>query len=224
MIKIPLTFLVYIITRSDGKRYVGTTNNSRLKARMNSHKVSKAFKNYQFSYKILYETNNISECYEKEELSIKEYDTYNNGLNRTVSGRGGNNSTKFTTLNYKFTEKSKKKMSDTRKALFASGEIVSWNKGVSWSDEARDNFSKVRTGKRYHNKLTKEQVAEIKINFINRAKLITGVGEIQRNGVAMSYIQAFSKLHCNEYGVSSNTIRHIINGKTWKDTTKAWNE
>lgn len=223
MTKIPLIFLVYIITRSDGKQYVGTTNNNRLRVRMNSHKVSKAFKNYEFSYKILYETNNISECYEKEELSIKEYDTYNNGLNGSINGRGWNNSTKFTTLGYKFTEKSKKKMSDTRKGLFASGAIVSWNKGVSWSDEVKDNFSKVRKGKRYHNKLTKEQVAEIKTNY-NKAEPIFGVGEIQRNGVAMSYIQAFSKLHCKMYGVCSNSIKHIITGETWKDTTRAWNE
>ena len=223
MAKIPLIFLVYIITRSDGKQYVGTTNNSRLKRRMNSHRVSKVFKNYEFSYKILHETNNILECYEKEELSIKEYDTYNNGLNGSVNGRGWNNSTKFTTLGYTFTEKSKKKMSDTRKALFASGEIVSWNKGMPWSDEAKDNFSKVRTGKRYHNKLTKEQVAEIKIKY-NKHEPIFGVGEIQRNGVAMSYVQAFSKIHCNTYGVCSHTIKNIITDKNWKDTTKAWNE
>ena len=184
--------IVYLITRNDGQMYVGTTNIDRVTIRMKQHKYSERFQDHQFIYKIIYETNDIFDCYKMEEHYITEYNTYHNGLNGSVNGRGKNSCTTFTTLGYKFSSKSKAKMSATRKAKMQSGDIVTWNKGKPWSDEMKSHFSKIRKGVRHNSKLTKETVIEIR-NKYESNETIEGVGEIQGNGLSLSYVWAFSK-------------------------------
>ena len=83
-----MKYIVYIITRDDNKKYVGTTNIDRIKKRMDAHKIDKRFVNHNFTYKVAFETDNINESYEMEEYFIKIYNTFYNGLNKSLNGRG----------------------------------------------------------------------------------------------------------------------------------------
>ena len=139
-----MEYIVYLIIRSDNKLYVGSTNRNRIKKRMYEHSISKRFKGYEWKIKELYSTSNIEDCYEKEEQFIKKYDTFHNGLNESINGRGNNLSKNFTTLGFKFSDDSKKKMSETRKRKLASGEIKP--NGPTWSNHQKKQFSKQRKG------------------------------------------------------------------------------
>ena len=66
-----MKYIVYIITRDDNKKYVGTTNIDRIKKRMDAHKIDKRFVNHNFTYKVAFETDNIKEWKNKlDELKI----------------------------------------------------------------------------------------------------------------------------------------------------------
>jgi predicted GIY-YIG superfamily endonuclease len=214
-----MKYIVYIITRDDNKKYVGTTNIDRIKKRMDAHKIDKRFVNHNFTYKIAFETDNINESYEMEEYFIKIYDTFYNGLNKSLNGRGWNKSKKFTTLGYKFSAESRKKMSLSRKKGIKEGRII-----VSrpHTEETKKRLSKIRKGKQWGpTKLSLEQVMEIR-SLYNKNDNIPGVGVTQRNGVKMSYIQAFCKKYSPVYNVSVQTIKSIVLGKTWPDGIKSW--
>ena len=93
-----MKYIVYLLERSDGQKYVGSTNSKRYKRRMNEHKVHDRFKGYTFTDTILYESTSHIDCLENEERLIKEEDTYKNGLNKTKDGTGKNLSKNFTHL------------------------------------------------------------------------------------------------------------------------------
>jgi len=211
-----MQYLVYLITRDDGMKYVGTTNDSRIKTRMNQHKNSDRFRGFDFTYEILSRHDDIKECYMKEELFIKKLDTYINGLNASENGRGKNNSKRFTTLGCKFSEDAKKKMSKTRKRKILLGEITIHNKGKSWSTEMKQHFSEIRKGKRHSSKLCWDDVNEIREAFERRDD-IEDVSTIAKNGKVITYECAFAKKYSHKYGVSAACIRKIINGKTWSE-------
>ena len=211
-----MKYIVYLITRNDGQKYIGTTNTDRLHKRMIQHKCSKRFHNQTFGYKIIYETIDILDCYDKEEYYIGLYNTYHNGLNESLNGRGKNKSIKFTTLGYKFSDHSKSKMSKTRKDRIASGNIMVWNEGKFWSDEMKEHFSKIRKGIRHSSKLNIDIVKEIRNKFESEEDL-EGVGEVQRNGRPLSYVQAFSKKYAPIYGVTDAAIKKIVLYQTWNN-------
>jgi hypothetical protein len=101
---------------------------------------------------------------------------------------------------------------------------VPWNKNKKncFSEEV---VSKIREGnlkfdrrgeKHPRSKLTKEQVSRIKYEF-NKKEEIEGVGKIQKNGLKLSYVAAFSKKYSEFYNCTDTNIKHIVTGKTWVD-------
>lgn len=220
------TYVVYKLTRSDGKIYIGITEKHRFKKRINEHKVTTKFKGYGFFSEILEENPNYDYICKKEEEYIKLYDSYFNGLNNTLSGKGQSDSVgrpKFTTKGFKFSEESKKKMSETRKRLFAEGKLKAWNKGQvgCFSSESLQKMSHNNKVRR-HSKLTKEEVTEILEIYFLKPK-IEGVGKPSKNGRPMSYDVAFSNLYAPKYNVTPNNIKNIIQGKNWKDVYSKFN-
>lgn len=130
---------VYKITRIDNQEYIGIT--PYLNIRMKNHERSKRFELGISHIEILA----TCESYEKagilEEKYIKEYDTFHNGLNDTINGKGNHLSTNFTTLGYTYSELSKQKMRDnhwTRKGF------VNGMKGKSHSEYTKKSWSKKR--------------------------------------------------------------------------------
>jgi len=106
--------VVYKLTRSDGKQYIGKASN--FKNRLCHHTKSKRFEGHSIvEHEILEccETHKQALTYEKK--YIEQYDTFHNGLNKTKDGSGNHTSPNFTTEGFQFTKESKKKMSDSAK-------------------------------------------------------------------------------------------------------------
>lgn len=218
-------YLIYKLTREDGRIYIGTTNSSRFKYRMYQHKISTRFKNYEFTVEIIEESEHIS-ILEKEKYYINLYDSYKNGLNSTWSGKGyGHDSPKFTTLGYKYSDKTKTKISKSLKKRYRNNpELrvqISERKKEWWKNpENRKKFHNDRKGKQSWTKLSKNDVRYILKLYYNIKPYIENVGKTQKNGREMSYIQAFAKKYSKEYNITPQCIKRIINGETWADVQK----
>lgn len=97
-----------------------------------------------------------------------------------------------------------------------------WNKnksGYKINEQKRLN----RIGKQSGSKLTLSQVIQIR-KLYEEFEIIDGVGDIQGNGIALSYLQAFSKKYSIVFGVSAQCIKKVILKETWKDGIKIKNE
>lgn len=205
--------LIYKITRSDKKEYIGQTIENRLSCRMNCHKISDRFKDYTFYYEILDSSVTQEEADYLEELYIQKYDTYHNGLNKTISGKGNHKSSKFTTKGWKMPEDVKAKISEKLKGKPA------WNKNKPWDKKTRERFSKVRKGKCYRpTKLTWEIVDNIREDYkaqkwINNFSELIGV--VKPNGRKETYDNLFSKKYAEILNTTQQNITSIIKNKTW---------
>lgn len=195
---------VYKITRVDGLAYIGIAKN--FKNRFASHRLSDRFSDGILKYEILFE-GEYQECYAKEEMYITEHDTFRNGLNKTKHGRGYGN---WSTLGFKFSEESRKKMSQSKKDNYTP-----WNVGKKYqlSEEVRAR----RKGKMCSSKLSKEQVIEIR----NRHENLEGYDEylkanpIGKNGRPFTYDVFFVSKYHKEYELTTTGFRNIINRKSW---------
>ncbi len=236
--------VVYMLTRADGLKYIGITKN--LKGRINQHSKSSRFSQYQLiDYKILY-TGYYKDCERLEEYYIKKYNTYKNGLNMTESGKGKNKDCTFSTLGYKFSEESKKKMSDSHKKRIEK-EGVGFRKGkFKHSKEAREKMSRDRKGKkRYYNiSITDEEKQKMfsdfekwykeveKNNYIIIDFIYHKQAEEIRKGITfkiedmlnvnkqkLSPYNIFTKLYYGLYGkISKGTMLIYLKGNYVKNT------
>lgn len=95
---------------------------------------------------------------------------------------------------------------------------IPWNKGINncFSNETITKMKNTRKGKCYNSKLSKEQVDDIKKDFINHP-LIDGVGNIQKNGKILTQERAYSNLYYKKFNLTSSGLYDIIKGKTWKN-------
>lgn len=209
-----MTYLVYKITRSDGQLYIGTTNTDRINYRMCHHSYSKRFKNYTFEYEVIYKSDDVKEIYEKEEYYIQKYDTFYNGLNNSINGRGNHLCDRFTTLGYKHKEETKKKISAKTKGKKA------WNKGIGRSESTKNKISKKHKGRVPPNrKLTEEEVRDMLRDYYNNMPEYHN-GIILKNGRESSYIHEFAKKYEEKYNVTIQCIKRIIKGDSWKSVYK----
>lgn len=195
---------------------------------MYDHSIGEVFKDDEFNIEILGSYDTRAECEERESYFVESLNTYLDGLNKSKYGKGHNHeSPNFTTLNYKYSDESKRKMSDSAKkrALREGFEIRSEASKKSWSNggEAyRQHMSDVRKGRRLRKpKLSDNQVADIRAKWIEEMKLFeeraTGINEERKkknSGWALSSGQSlFSKHYAEIYGVSNTLIRDIILNK-----------
>lgn len=106
--------VVYKLTRTDMKEYIGTALN--FKQRLSQHLNSERFsgENKIFDWEFLYE-GDYYDCLLLESYFIQKYNTFFDGLNETIDGKGNHLSPNFTTLGYKYTEEQKQKISDSHK-------------------------------------------------------------------------------------------------------------
>lgn len=204
-----MEYLVYKITREDGKIYIGTTNTERLKSRMYHHKYGK-IKGYNFTYEILEQNVSYEHIMNKETEYIKKFNSFKDGLNESFDGKGAHLNPKFTTLKYHHTEETKKKISNKLKGKKA------WNKGKHLSLENRNKLSNTRKGKQSFTKLKKEDVISILRDFNNKIPLDDDrIGKIMKNGKCMTYTQVFCQKYGILYNISPQNIRRIVKRETW---------
>lgn len=230
-------YLVYMVIRTDDLCYIGATVN--LQKRLHYHINSRRFEMGIKDVKVLFQTLDYNECLLKEEYYIMVYDTFNNGLNKTYNGKGKSGS-KFTTFNFKFSDQSKKKMSESRKNFFNSS-TKRWSNCLS---EEKINIIKNKMKNKITGpvKLNDEIKAEI-LRIYNLTPLIpldyikTKVKDSQsnlcetlefselksKNGKQLNYIKLFIDIYCSDlmstYSITSSCIYNFITRKSWNGTT-----
>lgn len=202
-------YIVYLITREDGRKYIGSTTKNRLKKRMNEHKKHKRFLGYEFKYEVIFESDSYEKCLIEEEKSVEKHDTYKNGLNETYDGTGANRSKNFTTKGMKFSRKTRLKMSKIHKGK------IPWNKGKTniFSKETLKKMSegqKKRDLKDFKHKITPEQNAEIIKKYENKEIEFDNIGFVRKNGHPVTYIYAFSEHMAKIYNVTTQAIYQRI--------------
>lgn len=134
--------VIYKLTRTDGLSYIGIS--CQFDKRLLAHKQSSRFTSGILDVEILFE-GTYEECFKLEEFFIEKYDTFNNGLNATHSGKGYGPHTKsgWITVGDKHTDTTKEKMRDNH---WSKTGVYS-PKGQTCSDEARKKMSAARKGK-----------------------------------------------------------------------------
>ena len=205
----PRVYIVYKITRDDGKLYIGTTIMDRLKNRISQHKTTDRFKNHQFYLEIIEYSTSKEYIDMKEEYYIKQLDTYNSGLNESINGKGNHFSDKFTTLGFKYSKKSRQKMSKSAKNRVAK--LGAQFKGKKHSSQTKKNFSDIRKGKIVQYKISKKIYEKIRKEF--EATKQNYASFISKNGKILTEQRQFAKNVCKKYNISVNMIVNILNHK-----------
>lgn len=218
--------------KSDSQLYIGITIDRRLKQRLGDHRRSNNFKNDDFTYTIIESSKDRSYIENREEYWIKYYDSFNNGLNGSYSGKGyGHNSSNFTTLGYKFTDEQRKNMSiSARKRVLIEGfhkrselSKLGWKNG---GEKYRKHQSNIRKGKRLRKpKLSDNQIDQIRVHYktvlpeiecivkeINNKKLLKNPS--WKLTTTHGY---FGKKYHKKYNCSYKLLTDIV---SWKTRTK----
>lgn len=205
--------ILYCITRDDGKQYVGITIDRRLKNRMAQHAHSKRFKGHTFTYEILLEDENRSTVEDAEEATIIKLDTFHNGLNSTIGGKGhGHNSSNFSTFGYKFSDESKKKMSDSAKNRAE-------NEGFETrSNRSKDFFSKDPSIKQKISDSKKGKISWSKVTNDDIEKIIQGyaafthdqIGLKSKNGRILTKNRLYARCLAKELPICENMIYSYV--------------
>lgn len=202
-------YVVYKIIRDDDKIYIGTTIKDRLKNRISQHKTTERFKNHKFTLEILEESTSKSYIDAKEEYYIKHFDSYNSGLNESIDGKGNHLCNNFTTLGFKYSEKSRKKMSESAKARVARLGVPF--KGKKHTPETKKNWSKKRKGRLFQYRLPESVYKELREEFEKSKQKY--VEYIAANGKLLTGERQFAHEVSQKYNISVNMIVNIIKRK-----------
>ncbi len=205
-----MKYYIYLITRSDGQLYVGTTDSKNIKNRMYGHKRSNRFEGFTFKYKIIAQSED-EKIHDLEEYYITKYDSFQNGLNESKDGKGNHLAPNFTTKGFKFSDASRKKMSVTRKRLLKEGKIKM--PYFIPNEEKRLQLSKKRKGIQFAPlKFSDIIMKQLKNLYKSRPKLKSGF--ICKNGKIMNYERAFAKKYGPIFKMTPNFVFNFLTGKT----------
>jgi len=166
---------------------------------MNAHRASKKFCGYTFEYEILV-SGETKDIWDAESKYVEEYDTFFNGLNETISGKGNHRSERFTTYGYRFSEESRKKMSAAKVGY------IPWNKGL----RGKYKLSISRRGKIHSFKLKTDDYADIRRTFETRPDLPIPWDVRVGNGKILTYERAFCKVYASKYKITPTMMYKIL--------------
>jgi predicted GIY-YIG superfamily endonuclease len=225
--------VIYLITRNDNMQYVGIT--CEFNKRMIAHKKSERFAQGIKNIEILEECDTYEEAERLEPEYIKKYDTYYNGLNKSIDGKGNHLAPNFTTRNYKFTEEQRKNMKENH---WSKKMKNTWTKPGRYSEEVRKQLSEKRKGISWApRKIPKEEalmIIEVYKNnsikfdddFIRQFVKVTQKDQVGKlpleelktpNGKHLSKIKLYAEYFCKEYGVTKEAIRRILTNGVAED-------
>lgn len=231
---------VYKITRSDGQEYIGITVD--LNKRVKEHTRSSRFASGISKVEVLFESIKYEDCQNLESAFIEKFDTFNNGLNLSPTGKGKGHRkgecNSFTTKGMTFSESAKEKMSKAHKSR------TNYAKGWCHSAATRKRWSELRKGRVFNPKLSAQEVEKIKkidiesfllpksyiilkikksqklnivkdeysVSELRSMKLVSG------NGKPVNFIGWVADMIKGDYSIDAPMIRNILAGKAWKES------
>lgn len=227
-----MTAFVYMITRSDGLKYIGITTD--VSRRMREHCKTKRFESGINSCEILAQCATYSEAERLEEEFIFIYDTYTTGLNMTRTGKGKSDTEKFNTYGHRYSDESRQKMSDNH---WSKRGCKSWNAGRldAFSEETKKRWSAIRSGKCWGKRTIDPTIAkeiqdafktdsiDFDLQFLKSLVKKSQASDIDNlqlnelvspNGKPLTKIAIYSYYFADKYNVTPAAIRNIITGKT----------
>ncbi len=218
--------VVYLITRTDGMQYVGIT--CEYGRRTLAHKKTKRFEIGIDNIEILHECETYEEAEKLEPMYIKKYNTYHNGLNESIDGKGNHLAPNFNTRGYKYTEEQRQNMKDNHWSKKIKN---TWTKSENISEEQKQKWSKMRKGKFWGSrkiernealnliKLYEEDSVVYSDDFIRQFVKVTHKDQVGKipleelktpNGKHLNKIKLFTEYFCKEYSVTAMAIKNII--------------
>lgn len=223
---------VYMITRSDGLKYIGITTD--VGRRIREHRKTKRFESGIDSCEILAECATYSEAESLEEEFISAYDTYASGLNLTRTGKGKSDTEKFNTYGHRHSDRSRQKMRDSH---WTKRGGRTWNAGRTdaFSEETKKRWSAIRSGKCWGKRTIDPTTAEeiqnafktdsidFDLQFLKKLVKKSQASDIDNlqlnelvspNGKPLTKTAIYSYYFADKYNVTPAAIRNIITGKT----------
>jgi hypothetical protein len=215
-----------MITRLDGQQYIGIT--CEYNKRMRVHKKSKRFEIGIEKIEILKYCDTYSEAEDLEEIFIAKYDTFYNGLNESINGKGNHLAPNFNTKGFKYSEESKQKMRDNH---WSKKMKNTWSKNANFSEETRKKWSKLRKGKSWGGrKIPLDEAKDIIKKFEEDSLIFDNefisqfvkkmdkhkVGKVKieelksPNGKYINKKKLYSEFFSKKYNVTTVAIRRIL--------------
>lgn len=202
-----MEYYVYRLTRaSDGKQYIGTTDNRNLRRRMSAHRKSTRFRDSSFVMEILLTDVTPDVFLREEEMIVLHQTFYPHGLNLTISGKGYfHDSIKWSTRGYKFSEVSRQRMRDAWKRR-------TQHRGWHHTAERKQQWSQTRRGRPIpqNRKLNSEQEQYLKSLYTTHPTL-PGVGKKHpSNGIVLTYQRAFVNHYAPQFNMTPNGLLGVL--------------
>lgn len=193
---------IYYFSNELGQPYVGFTSNykKRIRQHKNKHNIIES--------RVLYQTKDIEHAYSMEEYFISEYDSFCNGLNKTKDGRGVYGELKSTT-GFKFSIDSKKKMSDSAKLRYRSGNNPLINR--KFTEKDLDKMSVSQKDIHTSLKLSPHKIIEIKRLYIIKPFINRDSKELKNKSKKALFVKIMAKV----YKVSQTCIQDILKNKSY---------
>jgi hypothetical protein len=215
--------LVYKIIGLDGRPYIGITSLKNLGNRKWSHKNRKSSMfGENFIVEPIYMSTDREHIEDMEEYFISEYDSYNNGHNLTKTGKGNhNNSERFNTMGYKFSDESKQKMRVARHRLKEQGKLTAENLNTpEIRAKNRERMIKYNNTRPIHYSFEKSKMFEIYLDMlkfqIDDIRFISNDTKNSDKRYFSTYSGACMNYFADVYGVSYQCILDILRNRTYK--------
>lgn len=220
--------VVYLLRDTKGSPYVGITVN--YPNRLKQHQKSKRFADGISFQTILEHCESYAAAEERETFFVEQYDSYENGLNRTKDGKGLNPGVNFSTYRFVYSEESRKKMSESAKARGPN------RLGHTPSKETREAWSKKRKGVVWGPKMfTDEFVQSMREEYENETLFFdentikgfvkkTDIDKVakvlltelkMKSGHQLTYKSLFIDHYAKKCGVTKAHIRNILDRKSY---------
>jgi predicted GIY-YIG superfamily endonuclease len=215
---------VYLITRNDNKQYIGITID--MAKRISAHKRTKRFEIGIKDVTILKECETYEEAELLEPKYIKEYDTFHNGLNESINGKGNHLATNFSTKGHKFSRESRQKMKDNHwstkmscywKSNHSENQKEKWSKlrkGVAWGSRKIPRENALDIIDSYSKDTLKFEDAFV-VQFVKKYDE-DKVGKVPLeelkapNGKHLNKLKLYSEYYAKEFGVTPTAIKRIL--------------
>jgi hypothetical protein len=197
---------IYMFRNDNGLLYIGFSYD--VDKRITQHKKTHNI----VEVKTLYQTKELEHAYDMEEYFIECYDSFNNGLNKTKDGKGIYGKMKSTT-GFKFSEESKRKMSDSAKKRYKEGRNNI--KYRVFTDRERTKISDTQRGIVTYSKLNPKIILEVKRLYKLRPLLKLDGNQNRYKSVSSLRANILSKI----YDISITSLMDIVKGKTYKNAS-----